>query len=288
MQNHINHQTNLFPGLNNHMVTQPDLSPGLQNHTIDQRSVHNQRREREHQNLAAIRERSIRTAAENIEKELCMVQKSNKLSQLFRKLLGNVLTLAINAHSNVSSVAFSLLSSSFSLECLKHLLCHQFNNMPISVNSLKERRCIISDTAHRNNRFLLSSLCTGTKLGLKQTYPYRVNIEKIISVFEYIMAKLHYRHGMIKDVRVDNYTFRNLPMYERGGKSCISLFNEYRDGEQSLNGPTEGKKTLFELIKFMTKAGESKTGLLTFYVKLTHHIIVFKEMIFTSTLEFIL
>ena len=50
-----------------------------------------------------------------------------------------------------------------------------------------------------------------------------------MSALEFLMTKLHYRPGMIRDVKVDGYTFYNLPIYEHGGKALRKLFDKYKD-----------------------------------------------------------
>ena len=142
-------------------------------------------------------------------------------------------------------------------------------------NKFGVQRLDLGRVKYRSRRYMYGCLAAGEMLDLKRDYKYRVHPTKWISALEYIMDKLHYRAGIVRDVKVQDYTFYNLPVYSRGGKSIRSLYEEY----STSNVSPLGKHTFFELVRIMTSAGQSKTGLSTYYVRLTHHTEVFFEMI---------
>ena len=71
-------------------------------------------------------------------------------------------------------------------------------------------------------------------------------------------------------------TLKNLPVYEHGGNSLISLLEQckvHRDKSELV-----GRPTFMEIAGALTKKGETLTGLCTYFVRLRHLSNVFKTI----------
>ena len=73
---------------------------------------------------------------------------------------------------------------------------------------------------------------------------------------------------MIRDATIDGHIFTNLPVYETGGKSQVNVYDNYK-----LLTPKEdqlGRTTFLNVIKLLTKRGEAKARLSTYYISVRH------------------
>ena len=121
-------------------------------------------------------------------------------------------------------------------------------------------------TARRNNAIIQG----GGSIARLGGYKFRPSAEKIESALEYFTTKLQVKPGVTRSVKVDGHQFHWLPEYGRGGDSLQQLFEEYKKAQSEMNLPHLGRPTFTKLAHFISTKGESKTGLSSHYVRLSH------------------
>ena len=111
----------------------------------------------------------------------------------------------------------------------------------------------------------------------KYTYAYRIDAAKLCTAVVQIMQQsLCLKTGVVRDVSIGGHTFRGMPFYERGGKSIESLLEAYR--EAFVEDKRVGAHTFAEIMRLLTKRGESKCGLSTYYIHFRYFGSVFRRM----------
>ena len=110
----------------------------------------------------------------------------------------------------------------------------------------------------------------------KKKYSYRINFNKLANAMTFIQESLQVKPGVVRDVNIVGNIFRNLPVYERGGKSIKSLTEAYNNS--FIASERVGKHTFSLLLNLLTKRGESKAGLSTYYINLRYCSRVFSNM----------
>ena len=63
----------------------------------------------------------------------------------------------------------------------------------------------------------------------KQKYSYRIIFNKLANVMTFIQGSLLVKSNVVRDLNIVGNIFRNLPVYERGGKSIESLTEAYNN-----------------------------------------------------------
>ena len=111
----------------------------------------------------------------------------------------------------------------------------------------------------------------------KHNYKYRIDSTKLSTAISFIQGSLCVKPGVVRDVNVAGNTFKNMSVYERGGKSMESIFEAYSNTFEDKDERV-GRDTFIELLKLLTKKGESKAGLSTYYINLRYHSKIFVEM----------
>ena len=111
-------------------------------------------------------------------------------------------------------------------------------------------------------------------------YTFRVDSGKLKLVFDFIRETLQVKPGVIRDVNMFGEQFKSLPVYERGGISVKDLFGTYKECcvDNETNKQHVGYYTFCSIVKLMTKRGESKAGLSTYYISLRYGTSIFDKM----------
>ena len=210
-------------------------------------------------------------------------QETRSISNLER----NVLDLSILGHRSTSAVASAILASSFVNEDVVASIRLRVEGIREEDQRKEEneRRVIApSRTTFARKRFKTARsnfdlLKAGKEMERIRLYAYRVEPSKLRSAMEFLTTKLPFRPGLTRTMKIDKYIFKALPVYQRGGKSLEDLFFEYKKCQTNFNENALGQHSFVELVKFISAKGETKTGLSTYYVKLSHALTVFKEML---------
>ena len=71
------------------------------------------------------------------------------------------------------------------------------------------------------------------------------------------------RAGQCRSVTLGGHVFLNLPIYERGGQTINDLHVAYTDSFEQ----TVGFATFRDIVRLLTKRGEAKCGLSTYYIR---------------------
>ena len=110
----------------------------------------------------------------------------------------------------------------------------------------------------------------------KQNYTHQIDSIKLSTAMTFLQETLCVKPGVTRDVRITGDTFKNMPVYKRGGKSIESINDAYNiifsEGERV------GRNTFVELTKLLTKKGESKAGLSVYYINLRYSASIFTQM----------
>ena len=116
----------------------------------------------------------------------------------------------------------------------------------------------------------------------KHGYAFRVGAGKLIKVIDFLKGNLLVKPGVMRDVGIAGYKFNNLSVYQRGGLAIADLFKSFK--ECTLSEDTVGFTTFSEITKLLTKRGEAKAGLSTYYIQFRHCGSTFEAMMkaFTS------
>ena len=96
---------------------------------------------------------------------------------------------------------------------------------------------------------------------------------------QHMQEQIHLKAGRLCNVTISGHKFKNLPVYERGGKGLQSLFKEYQDSLPE-GACSVGFNNVHDIVKLLTMCGESKYGLSTYYIKFRHGNNIFDDMIY--------
>lgn len=61
----------------------------------------------------------------------------------------------------------------------------------------------------------------------KHDYSLRINARKVASSIQYLEQSLQVKPGSSRDVAIAGHVFKNMPIYERGGKNKESMYDPY-------------------------------------------------------------
>ena len=61
-------------------------------------------------------------------------------------------------------------------------------------------------------------LCRGIELP-KHNYSFRIDSGKLVTAITFLRESLRVKPGLSRDVSIAGHVFKNMPVYERGGKS---------------------------------------------------------------------
>ena len=107
--------------------------------------------------------------------------------------------------------------------------------------------------------------------GIFPNYNYIICIDtiKIVSLMQHVQEKLWLKSDRLQNITIAGHKFKNIPVYERGGKSIQSFFNNTSMHYQ--NTKVQIVFTTFhDIVKLLTMCGESKSGLSKYYIKFCH------------------
>lgn len=103
----------------------------------------------------------------------------------------------------------------------------------------------------------------------KHNFAFRVDVAKLQGVSDSLMETCNTKPGMTRTVSLLGHKSENLSVYERGGISIEKLFESYKLGhppDENSRQTHVGFHFFSEIAKFLTKRGESKAGLSSYYI----------------------
>lgn len=200
-----------------------------------------------------------------------------------KHLLSNATELVFTGSPYTQHIVKALLAKSFWLKELTHILnteAESFNGDSRFI--AMKKKALIGKRQFMSLKKSYNNLSSG-KDKSKNAYKYRLDPSKFSTAIEFIQESLCLKAGVTRDVKFDGHLFKDMPVYERGGKSIRSLNDSYNasfDKDHRV-----GRDTFFHIAKFLTKRGESKAGLSTYYIQLRYSGNIFTRMM-TRLLDF--
>lgn len=100
----------------------------------------------------------------------------------------------------------------------------------------------------------------------KHNYTYRIDSAKLSTAVTFIQGSLCVKTCVVRDVCIAGNKFKNMSVYERGDKSIESINEAYNSTFPE--GKRVERDTFVELTKLLTKKGESKVRVSTYFINL--------------------
>lgn len=237
-------------------------------------------------------ERIIRTFIGHLSEIVCpgntnfktqMLSKDAKYSIDTSKFFNNAAQLLFKGNRCIRIVTQSLLCSSFSRDTLKTMLQQLMEKIPNDANRIQTAKYVnFGKVRFASLRKTFGALCQGSEVP-KHNYSYRIDPGRLSAAVSFLQESLLVKPGVCRDVKIGGHLFSNMPVYERGGKSVESIYGAY----QNVYPDTfrVGVHTFSDLVKLLTKRGESKAGISTYYIQFRYCGKIFSEMV-TRILDF--
>lgn len=195
-----------------------------------------------------------------------------------KDLITNVTDLIFQGSQYTKQVVKAILAKSFRFNYIKNLLAkraEEFTNQSGS-SSAVEKKITIGRVQFSSLQKSFDILLSGRDIP-KNKRRFRISQAQVSTVIQFIQGSLCLKAGVVRDVKYDGYLFKDMPVYERGGKSIRALNKSYNDTFDK--DKRVGQHLFFDLMKFMTRRGESKAGLSTYYIQLRYSGSVFIRMV---------
>ena len=197
----------------------------------------------------------------------------NKIVSRHDNLVENVTTLGFHGNRSTSIIAQSVLATTFSRSECALLYRRSIDSNP-ERHLLPPSKKFIGSKKIASLRKVFVVLKDGKDIP-KYNYTFRVTPAKLTSAVHYIESTLQVKPGTSRNIKLGGFVFRNLPIFCRGGQSVEDLFHAYK----SSCDETLGLPTFRDLVKSLTKRGETKAGLSTYYIRFRYVGLVFERML---------
>lgn len=194
----------------------------------------------------------------------------------------NLWALALDGNKDIAVITASIIAGSFSRSECKEKLRKAVEEHPSypNINNLQLKE--IGRKKYASLRKIFRDIKLGLPLPL-YNYSYRVSPEKLASAVQYIQSNLQVKPGQSRSMTIGGNVLHGLPVYQRGGLSYADLHKDYKN-----SFPDElvlGQKTFRDIAAALTKKGEAKAGLSTYYIRFRNVGRRFEEML-ERTLQF--
>ena len=109
------------------------------------------------------------------------------------------------------------------------------------------------------------------------SYTYRVDAMKIQTCMSFLQECILLKYVVTRDITLEGFNFNNITVYIGGDKTLNSLFDAYKT--LFSNGQHIGKPTFRDVVHLLTKCGEIKAGLSTYYIQFCYSSTIFIKML---------
>ena len=198
---------------------------------------------------------------------------TNRVVSKHDKLVENLLTLGFHGTQSTSIIAQSALATTFSKRMCAILYRRSIASNP-ERDELPPMKKLIGRKKITSLRKVFRVLKNGKPIP-KYNYTFRVAPAKLTSAVHYIESTLQVKPGLSRNIKLGGHLFRNLPIYDRGGQATKDLYAAYKRSFDD----TLGLPTFRDLVKLLTKRGETKAGLSTYYIRFRYVGRVFECML---------
>lgn len=232
------------------------------------RSSREIRRARQIVNLILLRTINELVQGENNRDKLKQYfQPSSHIESTSSENLLNALTdLSFFGNRVTSTICQSVLAKAMPRRELKAILNNAYLKQELARReSIASIRRTMGKVKFASLRQTYAIVASGQALP-KHDYTYRVDATKISAVMQFLQSSLQVKPGLVRDVSIAGSIFRNMPVYERGAQTAEELFQAYKDAvAESL---TVGNPTFKDIVKLLTKRGQTKAGLSTYFIRM--------------------
>ena len=98
---------------------------------------------------------------------------------------------------------------------------------------------------------------------------FHIDTIKVVSLMQHIQENIHFKAGHLRNITVAGQKFKNIPVYERGGKGIQFFLKEYQNSLPEEEGSV-GFQNFHDIVELLIMRGESKSILYTYYIKFRH------------------
>lgn len=182
------------------------------------------------------------------------------------KITKNLVQLAFLWHREVSSCCQSVLVKSMKRDEVKEVFQVSLDELPTDTrNDIAPYRKSIGQIKFSSLRRMYSLLLAGHRIP-KHDYSFRIDSSKTVGAMHFLQSSLQLKPGYTRDVTVGGHTFNSIPVYERGGSTSEELFKAYKESVDT--DLLVGEPTFRDMLKLLSKRGEMKAGLSTYYIRM--------------------
>ena len=194
-----------------------------------------------------------------------------------KKLASTIAQLVFFGNHNTRTIAESILAESIPNNQLREFIENEKSSYGIPSNQSP----IFGKSKQASSRKKFVHLAQGNGLP-KTDYKYRVSPKRISTAISFIQSNFYLKPGASNKCTFDGYKFENLPIFERGGQSIEELNKTYNK-VYPIKEERVGEKLFRDIANLLSKRGESKARLSTYYIQFKHYVKVFTNMINRTT-----
>ena len=192
-----------------------------------------------------------------------------------KSLFTNASKLIFFGTRKIRIVVESLMASSFHHYYLKQVLFCEAEKYS-GLNKPCKSKVKMGERKFTSLRKTFNVLASGADLP-KHNYSFRIDSGKLSTAMIFLQESLCVKPGVARDISIAGHVFKSMPVYERGGKSIESLNETYNSLQEKED--RVGRDTFTDIVKLLTKRGETKAGLSTYYIQLRYNSQVFTNML---------
>jgi len=202
-----------------------------------------------------------------------MMDKKMTIEASMQKFTKNVSDLIFLGNRNTRIIVQSVLVSSFERKFIQTFLSKETDRYIGTENEVRAKaKSLMGKVQFTSLRKVFQVLKRGRGVP-KHNYTYRIDSTKLSTAITFLQESRCVKPGVTRDVRIAGNTFKNMPVYERGGKNIESINEAYNN--TFAEGERVGRDIFVELTQLLTKKSESKAGLSTYYINLRNSASIF-------------
>jgi hypothetical protein len=198
--------------------------------------------------------------------------KSTECQSEYKKLDENIQNLIIGGNRQTRLITQALLASSFPhQDCIIKL----HKNLQQPTDTTLEKKIKFGRDMYKSSKKVFDFIVNGKDIP-KHNHTFKVNANKVKLAIEFICNTLPLQTGICCDITICGHQFKNMPVYDCGGRSFEALDATYKsivDNDECVRCDM-----FIDIVKLLTKRGESKCSLSTYYIYLCYCSSIFLKM----------
>ena len=176
----------------------------------------------------------------------------------------NLINCSLFGNYVVSLVSQSILASSICMNEVQErlrLFCNSLHKDTSTTISVQRKN--MGKVKYASLRRTYDCIPTGCDIP-KYNYAFIIDAGKLQTALKFLQEYLQMNPGTLNNVKVGGNLFKCMYVYDCGGKSYDNLYKAYVNSHQE--NECVGRKTFIDFITLLTKRGETKAGLSTYYI----------------------